>query len=293
MAAADSRMLRAARASPALMATRCSGAGSASVDAAAVAAGVAQRPVDDGAHVVVGERLQAEDAQPRQERRVDLEVGVLRRRADERDDALLDVRQQGVLLGLVEAVDLVDEEDRGAAAAVDPVARLGDRGAHLLDAAGGRREHVETRADRLRQQSRERRLAHPGGPQSTMEASRPRSTMRRSAPRSPTSGSWPTNSARSRGRMRAARGAWPTSARKGSVSGRASPRAARSLLSITAESSAGPARHGLPSSYRGRLTPCDPTPAASLEETPCRPRTCASPARRPCPTPSARRARGR
>ena len=67
--------------------------------------------------------------------------------------------QQRVLLALVEAMDLVDEEDRGAAAPVEPVARAGDRGSHLLDAAGGRREDVEARADRLRQQSRQRRLA--------------------------------------------------------------------------------------------------------------------------------------
>ena len=57
----------------------------------------------------------------------DLEVGVLGRRADERDRAVLDVRQQRVLLGLVEAMDLVEEEDRARAVQGEPVLRLGDR----------------------------------------------------------------------------------------------------------------------------------------------------------------------
>ena len=96
---------------------------------------VVERPPDDGRDVVVGQRLEAPDPHPRQERGVDLEVGVLGRRADERDRAVLDVRQERVLLGLVEAVDLVDEQDRPAAVEGEPVLRLGDRRADLGDAA--------------------------------------------------------------------------------------------------------------------------------------------------------------
>ena len=62
-------------------------------------------------------------------------------------------------------------------------------------------------------------LPTPGGPHRTIDARRPRSTIRRSAPRSPTSWSWPTNSARSVGRIRAARGAWSRGPAKGSASG--------------------------------------------------------------------------
>ena len=40
--------------------------------------------------------------------------------------ALLDVREEGVLLGLVEAVDLVAEQDRPAPAQTEILARLGD-----------------------------------------------------------------------------------------------------------------------------------------------------------------------
>ena len=95
---------------------------------------VVERPADDRRDLLVGQRLEAPDAHPRQERGVDLEVGVLGRRADERDRAVLDVGQQRVLLGLVEAVDLVEEQDRARAVEGQPVLRLGDRGADLGDA---------------------------------------------------------------------------------------------------------------------------------------------------------------
>ena len=61
------------------------------------------------------ERLEHVDLRPRQQRRVDLERRVLGGRADEDDVAGLDARQERVLLRLVEAVDLVDEEDRAPA----------------------------------------------------------------------------------------------------------------------------------------------------------------------------------
>ena len=114
------------------------------------------------ADVLVGQRLEAPDAQPRQERRVHLEVGVLGRRADQRDRAVLDVRQQRVLLGLVEAVDLVDEQDRAAAVEREPVLGLGDRGADLGDAGHDRRHGSEVGADGVGEQAGERRLAGAG-----------------------------------------------------------------------------------------------------------------------------------
>ncbi|MNY81932.1 hypothetical protein D3C86_2237570 [compost metagenome] len=44
-----------------------------------------------------------------QERRVDLEGRILRRRTDQGDAALLHERQKSILLRLVKAVDFVDE----------------------------------------------------------------------------------------------------------------------------------------------------------------------------------------
>ena len=46
----------------------------------------------------------------RQERGVDLEAGVFGRRSDERHRAVLDIGQEPVLLGAVEAVNLVHEQ---------------------------------------------------------------------------------------------------------------------------------------------------------------------------------------
>jgi hypothetical protein len=69
------------------------------------------------------------------------------------------VRQQRILLRLVEAVDLVDEQD--AAAALEGQALLGarDRRPHLGDAGHDGREGVELSADRVGQEPRQRGLA--------------------------------------------------------------------------------------------------------------------------------------
>ena len=67
---------------------------------------------DDDGQLLLGERLELVDLCAREQRRIDLEVGVLGRRADQRDEALLDGGQQRILLRLVEAVDLVEEQDR-------------------------------------------------------------------------------------------------------------------------------------------------------------------------------------
>ncbi len=55
--------------------------------------------------------------------------------------------QEGVLLGLVEAVDLVDEEDRAPAVQAQLLAGLGDHGADLLDPGehGRKVDEVRTR----------------------------------------------------------------------------------------------------------------------------------------------------
>ena len=122
---------------------------------------VDERAADDGRDLVVGQRLEPPHAHPRQQRGVHLEVGVLGRRPDQGDGAVLDVRQQRVLLRLVEPVDLVEEEDRAGAMQGQPVLRLGDRGPDLDHAGHDRRQRDEMGADRVGQQSREARLARP------------------------------------------------------------------------------------------------------------------------------------
>ena len=99
-------------------------------------------------HLVVGERLELEYTGAGDQGRDDLEVGILGRRADEHDDAILDVGQQCVLLCPVPTVDLVHEQDR--APAVHPASLPGllddtpqvsharQHGADGLEVAGGR-----------------------------------------------------------------------------------------------------------------------------------------------------------
>ena len=58
------------------------------------------------------ERLELEKERTGNKRRVNVKIGVFGGYADKRDDAPFDVGQQGVLLGVVEVVDLVEKEDR-------------------------------------------------------------------------------------------------------------------------------------------------------------------------------------
>ena len=74
---------------------------------------IPQSPPQDSADVCLGERLEDEDPGPGQERPDNLEIGVFGGGPHQGDQPFLHVRQQGVLLGLVEPVDLVDQ-DHGA-----------------------------------------------------------------------------------------------------------------------------------------------------------------------------------
>src|SRR6059036_2956366 len=67
---------------------------------------------DDRSDVVIIQWFEYEHATSRQQCPRQLEARVLGRRADERHDAVLDPRQERVLLRLVEAMDLVAEQDR-------------------------------------------------------------------------------------------------------------------------------------------------------------------------------------
>ena len=72
--------------------------------------------------------------------------------------------EEGVLLGLVEAVDLVDEQH--AALAVQGEQLLGglETGPHLGNPGHHRGQNHELGADRLGEDARQRRLAGPGRP---------------------------------------------------------------------------------------------------------------------------------
>ena len=91
---------------------------------------VRERPFQQPSDGFGRQRVEFKDERPRGKRRVDEEVWVVRRRADEDDCSVLDIGQQDVLLGLVEAVYLVDEEDCALPAELVPraVADLADVG---------------------------------------------------------------------------------------------------------------------------------------------------------------------
>ncbi len=91
---------------------------------AEAALAVFERLTEQDGDAIFAERFEHIDAAAGEQRRDDFKRRILSCRADEADDAALDVGQKGVLLGLVEAVNLVDEED-GA-------------GVHLRGLRGGR-----------------------------------------------------------------------------------------------------------------------------------------------------------
>ncbi len=119
---------------------------------------VRRRPAQHVGELRRAEGLQRVDAQPREQRAVDLERGVLGGRTDQRHQALLDGREQGVLLRLVEAVDLVEEQDRGRAAARAAASRPLDHRANLGAPGGDRAELLEGGSRACRDDPRERRL---------------------------------------------------------------------------------------------------------------------------------------
>lgn len=121
-----------------------------------------ERPAQERAQVVVGQRLQGEQQGAREQRRDDREVRVLRGGGDEGDPAVLHGGEQGVLLGLGEAVDLVQEEDGLLAESAGRAPRALDDGPDLLDARGDRGELDEPFVGGLADHVRQSRLAGAG-----------------------------------------------------------------------------------------------------------------------------------
>ena len=113
---------------------------------------------------LVVERDELHDAAPADQGGVDLEVGVLGRRSHEHHRAVLDGVEQGVLLPAVEAVDLVDEQDRAAGGREQAALGGLDLPAQVLDRPrdGGDLDELGVRA--VGDDARERGLARARGP---------------------------------------------------------------------------------------------------------------------------------
>ena len=129
----------------------------------AEAARVGEGAAQEGKELLLRKRLEDKDLAAGEQRRVDLEGGILGGRPDEHDAPALDEGQEGVLLGLVEAVDLVDEKDRPVA---HPPPGFGARHdlLDLLDAAGHGGKIDEFRLGPVRDDPREGGFAHAGRP---------------------------------------------------------------------------------------------------------------------------------
>ena len=122
------------------------------------------RAVEQNSQVALVERFEHIYLTAAQQRRYDLERGVLGGGADERYHALLDGSQQRILLRLVEAVDLVDEQKCRTGVEQMLVASLLDHFAYILHAAGYGRQGVERTVELRRYDLGQRRLAYARRP---------------------------------------------------------------------------------------------------------------------------------
>ncbi|MNI57209.1 hypothetical protein D3C73_1122580 [compost metagenome] len=110
------------------------------------------------------EALEHVDAGAGEQGVVEFERRVFRGRADENQRAVFDIRQERILLGLVEAVHFVDEQDRPPAVLRGLL--LGDfhRLADFLHPGQDCRDGFEVGVRDFRQQPRQGGLAHAGRP---------------------------------------------------------------------------------------------------------------------------------
>ena len=109
------------------------------------------------------QRLEHVHAAAGEQRGNDFERRILRGGADQADVALLHVRQECILLGLVEAMDLVDEDDRARAVLLGALG-VGHHLLDFLDAGEHGGELDELGLGHARDDLRQRGLAGAGRP---------------------------------------------------------------------------------------------------------------------------------
>ena len=123
--------------------------------------GMGQGTRNHCSHFVVGERGEHEQHRPRQQRTHQAHARVLRGGCDQRDPAVLHRRQQDILLGLGEPVDLVDEQDSALTAHAPDLACLLDGRPDVLHPGADRRQCDEPAPGHLRGESGQCRLPGP------------------------------------------------------------------------------------------------------------------------------------
>ena len=121
------------------------------------------RTLDQRLQLLVIQRLQHIDLRARQQRGIHLEGRILGRCPDQRDQSRFCIGQQGILLRLVETVDLIDEED-GVTPRLQVALSLLHRGADILHPRKNSRQRNEFMPEGVRRQPRQRGLAHARRP---------------------------------------------------------------------------------------------------------------------------------
>ena len=116
--------------------------------------------------IILFQRLEDKDLAARQKCGIDLKGRVFRRSAHQNDAALLHIGEEGVLLGLVEAVDFVGKQQRAHAHAAVFLRTRHDL-LHFLDAAGHGAEFHEGGLCLFGDDARKRRFAHARRPNET------------------------------------------------------------------------------------------------------------------------------
>ena len=125
---------------------------------------VRQGAVQQDAGLVLVQPSELENARARDERADDFEIGIFGGRADQRDHAGFDVRQQRVLLGLVPAMDFVHEQDGADVVQAAAFERFGDDFAQVGFACQDGRDGDEVALGAVGDDLRQGGLAGAGRP---------------------------------------------------------------------------------------------------------------------------------
>ena len=158
--------------------------------------------------LVARQRLQHVHRRARQQRADHFERRVLGGRADEHEQARFDVRQERVLLRLVEAMHLVDEQDGRPARLRAALACARSTASRMSFTPPSTAEIAMNSSPNASAISRASVvLPTPGGPHRIIECGRPDSNATRSGLPGPSRCAWPITSSMFRGRIRSASGA--------------------------------------------------------------------------------------
>ena len=125
---------------------------------------VGQRALQKRKQFFFAQRAQFKNLRARNERRIDEEKRIVRRRADELDDAAFNVRQQNILLRFVEAMNFVNEQNRRLAGVFQAVGGGGQNAAHVGDVGFHAAQALEFAFGLARDDLRERGFAGAGRP---------------------------------------------------------------------------------------------------------------------------------